>query len=298
MHIPVLKKEILSYLNLKSNDDFIDCTAGEGGHLFSLIKQTGPSGRVLAIDKDSRNIKIIKKKAVSLGLDKRIFTEESNYTEIIDLVKKNNFYDASGIIFDLGFSNWHILESGRGFSFNKDEPLDMRYSLDQEVTARDIVNSWPPEEIEFILNSFGEERFSRRITELIISRRKKRKIETSLDLASIIQNNIPKYKKINPATKTFQALRIAVNKELESIETVLPRALSVLKDEGIIAVISFHSIEDRMVKVFFKENELQGKLKILTKKPITPDEEELKNNIKSRSSKLRIAIKKNENNYI
>jgi len=291
MHIPVLKDEVLEYLDPRENENFIDCTAGEGGHTFAILERTAPNGKVLAIDKDIRNIGLIKARANEEGLNNRIITQEGNYADIDKIVKKEGFNNVSGFLFDLGLSSWHIDESGRGFSFRRDEPLDMRYHSGDGVTAWEIVNSWPPKEIELILREFGEERFAKRITEAIISRRKVRKIDISSDLAGVISDNIPKTKRIHPATQTFQALRMVVNNELENIGKALPLALENLERDGRMAIISFHSLEDRLIKRFFREMAAEGRVRILTKRPVVPSEEEIKNNSRSRTAKLRVLIK-------
>jgi len=291
MHIPVLKDEVLEYLDPRENENFIDCTAGEGGHTFAILERTAPNGKVLAIDKDVRNIELIKARANEEGLNNRIITQEGNYADIDKIVKKEGFNNVSGFLFDLGLSSWHIDESGRGFSFRRDEPLDMRYHSGDGVTAWEIVNSWPPKEIELILREFGEERFAKRITEAIISRRKVRKIDISSDLAGVISDNIPKTKRIHPATQTFQALRMVVNSELENIGKALPLALENLERDGRMAIISFHSLEDRLIKRFFREMAAEGRVRILTKRPVVPSEEEIKNNSRSRTAKLRVLIK-------
>lgn len=288
MHIPVLKEEVMQYLNPKRNENFIDCTIGEGGHTFAILEKTGPSGKVLGIDKDNRNIKLVKDKAKQNNFSNRLIAKEDNYINLKKIVQKEKFSKVSGFLFDLGMSSWHIDSSKRGFSFQKDEILDMRYSIKDELTAWDIVNSWPPEEIESILKSFAEEKFSKKITSAIISRRKIKKIDTAIDLAEIIKNIFPKIKKIHPATKTFQAIRIAVNSELQNIKKALPDAIEILEEGGVISIISFHSLEDRIVKTFLKQSE---EITVITKKPVVPSPKEIINNARSRSAKLRVAIK-------
>ncbi|MCD5384771.1 MAG: 16S rRNA (cytosine(1402)-N(4))-methyltransferase RsmH [Candidatus Pacebacteria bacterium] len=288
MHIPVLKEEVMQYLNPKRNENFIDCTIGEGGHTFAILEKTGLSGRVLGIDKDNRNIKLVKDKAKQNNFSNRLIAKEDNYINLKKIVQKEKFSKVSGFLFDLGMSSWHIDSSKRGFSFQKDEILDMRYSIKDELTAWDIVNSWPPEEIESILKSFAEEKFSKKITSAIISRRKIKKIDTAIDLAEIIKNIFPKIKKIHPATKTFQAIRIAVNSELQNIKKALPDAIEILEEGGVISIISFHSLEDRIVKTFLKQSE---EITVITKKPVVPSPKEIINNARSRSAKLRVAIK-------
>ncbi len=294
MHTPVLKKEVLEYLDPRPNENFIDCTGGEGGHTFAIIEMNFPKGKVLAMDKDSRNISKIGEGAKNQGFSERIILFNDNYSNVNKAVKKSKIDKFSGILFDLGYSSWHIDESGRGFSFRKNEKLDMRYDEKDEITAWEIVNSWPKPEIEKILKDYGEERFFRSITQGIIDQRKKEKINTTFDLVKVIESSVPgsyRRKKIHCATKTFQALRITVNRELENVKLALPQAIEVLEGGGRIVVISFHSLEDRIIKNFFKEKALEGKLKILTKRPVIAGEEERNNNPRSRSAKLRVAIK-------
>ncbi len=288
MHLPVLKEEVLIGLDPKPNRNFVDCTGGEGGHTLAVAERIGPEGKVLSIDWEQRNVDLINRKTRELGLEGRVRAVKGDYVDLAEIIEKEGFKEVFGIVLDLGFSSWHIDESRRGFSFNKDEPLDMRYDQEGELTAWEIVNSWPPTEIEKILREYGEERFFKQIVQAIIYQRKRKKIDSSLELADLIRRAIPKIKRIDPATKTFQALRIRVNDELNNLITVLPVATEVLEPEGRLAVISFHSLEDRIVKNFFKGEE---RLKIETKRPIIPKEEEIINNPRSRSAKLRIATK-------
>lgn len=289
MHIPVLPKEVLEYLNPKSNENFIDCTVGHGGHAKLILEKIGPEGKVLGIDQDSEQIKICEAE-----IKERIILINSSYINLKEIVQKNNF-KPNGILLDLGMSSWHLDDSGRGFAFMKNEPLDMRYDAkNNELTARQIINSWSENDIEGILREYGEERLSRRIAKAIIEARRIKKIEATADLIEVIKKVVPGgYEKgrINFATRTFQALRIAVNQELENLKNVLPQAIEVLKPEGRLVIISFHSLEDRIVKNFFREQSKEGTIKILTKKPITASLEEIQSNHRSRSAKLRAIIK-------
>ena len=292
MHIPVLKKEVLGYLDPKENENFVDCTVGHGGHAKAILERTSPAGKVLGIDSDLKQIKICQSQLKEFK--ERIILVSSSYTKIKKIVKKNNFQPINGILLDLGMSSWHLENSGRGFSFLKDEPLDMRYNNDNNLTAEEIVNSWGQKEIETILKEYGEERSAKEISQKIIEERKRKPIKTTFQLAEIIEKAVPlkfQHKRINFATRTFQALRIAVNGELNNLKKVLPQTVDVLKESGRIAIISFHSLEDKIVKSFLKEKVKEGELKILTKKPIAPSFEEIKTNPRSRSAKLRAAIK-------
>ena len=215
----------------------------------------------------------------------RLVLVNDSYTNLKEIIEKYNFGPIQGILFDLGMSSWHLEESGRGFSFQKDEPLDMRYNPQQNpLTAQEILNRWPEKEVERILGEYGEERFARRIAKKISEIRKENPIKNTGQLVEIIGGK-------HFARRTFQALRIAVNDELANLKKVLPQALEVLNKGGRMVTISFHSLEDRIVKNFFKENAKKGLLQILTKKPIVPAVEELQKNPRSSAAKLR-AIRK------
>jgi len=287
IHIPVLQKEVLEYLDPKPNENFIDCTIGEGGHSLAILEKTAPEGKVLGIDWNEEIIKNTKYK-------NRIIPVCDNFVNLKEIIVKQKFKKISGILFDLGMSSWHLEGSGRGFSFLKKEPLDMRYNPQNPTSAEKILNYWSREEIEKILREFGEERFSKEISEKIIETRKIEPIKNTFQLVEIVKRAMPSrylHQKINPSTRTFQALRIAVNNELNNLQEVLPQALEVLERGGRIAIISFQSLEDRIVKNFFREQAKNNLLKILTKKPITPANEEIRRNPRSRSAKLRAAIK-------
>jgi len=225
----------------------------------------------------------------------RLILVNDSYTNLKKLVEKYKFKPISGILFDLGLSSWHLEKSGRGFSFQKDEPLDMRYNPElNRLTAEKIVNEFSQTEIEKILGDYGEERFAKRIAKKIVDERKNRPVKTTFQLTEIIKKSVLRNyerKKIHLATRTFQALRIAANDELNNLKKVLSQVLEILRSGGRLVIISFHSLEDRIVKNFFKENFQNGILQILIKKPITPSKEEIKINPRSRSAKLRAVIK-------
>lgn len=285
MHTPVLQKEVLEYLNPKANENFVDCTLGFGGHSLAVLQRTDPEGKVLGIEADPE----LCKKVLARNIERLIIVNDS-YCNLKKIVEEKKFGPLHGILLDLGLSSWHLERSGRGFTFQKQEPLDMRYRDDTPLRAETIVNSWSRGDIEKILKEYGQERFASRIAKKIVGVRGSRKIENTFQLVEIINKAVPaSYRRgrINPATRTFQALRIAVNDELNNLRKVLPQTVDILSQGGRLVVISFHSLEDRIVKNFLKEN----KLKILTKSPVTPGEEEIRANPSSRSAKLRAAIR-------
>jgi len=284
-HIPVLQKEVLEYLSPKPNQNFIDCTIGEAGHTLAILEKNKPEGKVLGIEWDIELYKNLSKLTIN-----KLSLVNDNFVNLKEIVERERFKPVYGIIFDLGMSSWHLEESGRGFSFLRNEPLDMRFGVQNELTAEEIVNKWKAKDIEKVLEEYGEERFAKRIAKNIVEIRKFKPIETTFQLLDVIKKAVPgwyQHRKIHFATRTLQALRIAVNDELENLKEVLPQALEILMPGGCLVIISFHSLEDRIVKNFFANQ----KFKILTKKPITPSEEEIKINPRSRSAKLRAILK-------
>lgn len=290
MHIPVLLKEALHYLSPQTDENFIDATAGEGGHTAAILERNKPRGKVLGIEADPDLCKKLKSRLTKFP--NRVILINDSYINLEEIVRKNNFKPVHGILFDLGMCSWHLESSGRGFSYLGDEPLDMRFSLKNDLTAAEIINFWSVEKIEKILKEFGEERYARRIALAVKEARKKERVIGTQQLKDILKKILPKNydkKRMHFATRTFQALRIAVNNELETIEKGIQQAINILEPNGKIVIISFHSLEDRIVKNLFKKGSKAGKLNILTKKPITPSLEEIKNNPRSRSAKLRAA---------
>ena len=296
MHIPVLQNEVLKYLDPKPNQNFIDATIGEGGHSAAILEKNAPKGKVLGIELDPElyeKLQAAKLKVKNEKLKNRLILVNDSFVNLKEIVKRERFLAVSGILFDLGMSSWHLEESGRGFSFLKNEPLDMRYSPQNPLTAEKIVNYWSKSEMEKILREYGEERFAKKIAEKIIEARQSKPIKTTSQLVEIIKKAVLsryRHQKIHFATRTFQALRITVNDELNNLEKALPQTLEILKPGGRLVVISFHSLEDRIVKNFYRDSSPE-KLKILTKKPIRPTPEEIKINPRARSAKLRAAIK-------
>lgn len=291
MHFPVMLNEVIRCLDPKPGENFVDCTVGEGGHARAILEKNGPDGRVLGID---LNPEILHKLRLSLeGTEyaDRLLLVHGNFSKLKSIVEECGFSRVSGVLFDLGFSTWHIEQSGRGFSLWRDEPLDMRYDPQSPLTAEAILNFWSLKDIERILRVYGEERFYKRIAREIVA---SRPLKTTMDLVMAVERATPRWyhrRRIHFATRTFQALRIAVNNELENLEKALPQAFDVLDKGGRLAVISFHSLEDRIVKKFMKAKAEEGLLRTLTKKPIRPSIEEVRRNPRSRSAKLRAAVK-------
>ena len=293
IHRTVLLNESIEGLNLSKNSVVVDATFGGGGHSLEICKRY-KGIKIIALDQDKGAWDRAKSKFV--GLDCDITFINTNFRDLQEALKDFET-DIDAIIFDLGLSSDQLDNSGRGFSFQKDEPLLMtmkEHPTQEDLRAIDIVNDWSEESLANIIYGYGEERFSRKIAKAIVDARQKKEIKTTFDLVEIIKEAIPnKYRKgkIHFATKTFQALRIAVNDELESARTGLERGFNVLKDVGRMSVISFHSLEDRIVKKFYKEKEKSEEAILINKKVILPSDEEVKSNKRSRSAKLRILEK-------
>jgi 16S rRNA (cytosine1402-N4)-methyltransferase len=289
-HVSVLLKEVIDYLDPQANENFIDATIGEGGHTAVILEKNKPKGKVLGIEMDPDLYQ--KLKSWITEFPNRLILINDSYVNLEKIVRKNDFKPVHGILFDLGMCSWHLEASGRGFSYLRDEPLDMRFNPKNDLTAAEIINFWDIEKIEKILKEFGEEKYAHRISLAIKEARKKEKIVGTQQLVGILKRVLPKNydkKRIHFATRTFQALRIVVNNELQIIENGIKQAIKILEPGGKIAVISFHSLEDRIIKNIFREKAKIGELNILTKKPINPCPEEIRNNPRSRSAKLRIA---------
>lgn len=294
IHKPVLLNEVLEVFNPQSGQTYIDATVNGGGHALAILERVKPTGKVLGIDWDRELIQELGTRSKELGI-KNLILVCNNYAYLPAIARKHHLGEVSGIIFDLGFSSYHPEISQRGFSFLKNETLDMRYNPDEKgESAKDIVNKWPCDAIEDILRKYGEERFSRRISEGIVRTREHQVISTTGELVEIISRSVPRRYlrgRIHPATRTFQALRLAVNRELENIDTGLRAGIQILKPGGKVVVISFHSLEDRLVKLIFREQKEKEKVALLTKKSIIPQELEKKENPRARSAKLRAAVK-------
>src|SRR3989344_2926957 len=295
-HVPVLLKEIIDFLEFSPKDKiFLDATLGAGGHSAEVCRQF-PQIQIVGIDADETAAKIAEKNLT--GICNQFKIKITNFRNLEEVLSELKIEEIDKVLFDLGMSSMQIDSATRGFSFLRDEPLLMTMSNDLKegtLTAYEIVNGWPKEELRKILKEYGEESFASQIADQIIKERKNQKIQTTFDLVKVILDATPEFYhegRINPATKTFQALRIAVNDELDAIKDGLEQAFHKLKVGGRMAVISFHSGEDRIAKTFFKQLKMEEKAILITKKPVVSSAEEVETNSRSRSAKLRV-IEKN-----
>ena len=294
MHVPVLLNETIKALDPKPGEFFIDGTFGGGGHTASILERMMPTGKFLAVDWDANSLKENQSQIEAKFQNSKIqiFWINDNYANLPEILKQKKLPKADGLLLDLGFSSEQLENSDRGFSFKRDEPLIMTYSKASQPVFR-LLAVLSEGELEEILRKFGEERFAKRIAAAICRKQKSRQpIRTSRELADLVRQSVPKHYergRMDPATRTFQALRIYANRELENLETLLQNLEKIVKSGGRVAIISFHSLEDRLVKNYFRDFSKAGKLKILTKKPIVPGTEEIKANSRSRSAKLRAA---------
>ena len=299
-HEPVMLEECISALQVQRGGRYIDCTVGGGGHAAAILEESSPGGRLIGIDADPHAIRVARGKLKPYGKDAILVNENFKYLE--NICTRHGFSPVNGVLFDLGMSSLQLEGAGRGFSFRQDSPLDMRFSDRQDLTAADIVNTYPEVELAQLLYRYGEEQRNRQIARCIVERRP---LETTQELARVVEQAVGGTRgRIHPATKTFQALRIAVNHELENLELALEQAVNLLGNGGRIVVISFHSLEDRLVKGFFRR-EAQWcicppgmpacicghtpRLKVLSKKVFRPSPVEVQTNPRSRSARMRVA---------
>lgn len=286
-HTSVMLEEVIDALQVTSNHYYIDATLGGGGHTLGILER---GGIVLGIDTDNDAIRFVKEriKKIDLGYKNNLTIVKGNFKDIGQIAKKNGIEKVSGILFDLGVSSHQFDEAGRGFSFQNDGPLDMRMSDDLTVKAADLINGLSKKELVTLFEKLGEEHRARQFAERIVKERKRKPIRTTTDLASLIVSIVGHNGKIHPATKIFQALRIAVNDELHVLREALKKSVDLLLPKGQLIVISFHSLEDRIVKESFKTFEQKGLGTIITEKPFVPGEDELIKNRRSRSAKMRV----------
>ncbi|MDZ7672169.1 MAG: 16S rRNA (cytosine(1402)-N(4))-methyltransferase RsmH [Halanaerobiales bacterium] len=304
-HEPVMLDTTIEYLNCKKDGIYVDGTLGRGGHTAAILENIDDDGLVVALDRDLDAINAVKNSIES----KNLILEHANYIDIDKVLDKHNIAEVDGMIFDLGVSSPQLDNSDRGFSYKNNGPLDMRMNRDQKLTAADIVNNYRKDKIEKIIYDYGEDNWAARIAEFIVAFRKKKVIETTFELVDIIKAAIPASARRSgghPARRTFQALRIATNNELNQLEDMIDVAVKRLKKEGRICIISFHSLEDRIVKHKFRELasdcicppelpvckcDKEPLVKVITRKPVRASEKEVDENYRSRSAKLRVAEK-------
>ncbi len=294
MHKPVLLKEVIKNLDIQPNDKVLDGTVGGGGYFREICRLIDKRGLAIGLDQDKSVIDRIRKEVSPC--ERHLINE--NFRNLDKVLNELKINQVDKIVFDLGISSDQLDESGRGFSFQKEEPLLMTLKTElheDDLTAKEIVNNWEEENLADIIFGYGEEKFARKIANKICEVRKEQPIKTTLDLIEVIRSSVPQWyqnKRIHFATKTFQALRIAVNDEVRTLEEGLKKGFEHLASQGRMAVVSFHSKEDRLVKRFFKEMKIEQKGILITKKPIIPTRDEILENPRSRSAKLRIIEKK------
>ena len=287
MHVPVLLEEATDLLLTGRGGVYVDCTVGAGGHAKRILEKE-PDAYLIGIDRDEEALKVAQE--VLKPFEGRYSLYKANFADIDAVLKEESVKEVEGFLFDLGVSSLQ-LQSDRGFSFQIESPLDMRMDIKQKLTAYHVVNEYPEKELVRILRQYGEERLSRKIARAIVRRRKEKPLQTTRELAQLVASLYPpklRHSRIHPATRTFQAIRIEVNDELGSLRRALEKVPLFLKSGGRLVVISFHSLEDRIVKRFLKEH---TGFKVLTRKPITPTREEIERNPSSRSAKLRVGQK-------
>ncbi len=287
IHTPVLVKEVLGNLVPKKGGVYLDATLGLGGHTKALLQAYPDIERVIALDWDEEALELAKMRLEPF--ESKISFYQSNFSNLEVVLSEEGVTQVDGIIMDLGLSSFQLDESGRGFSFMRDEPLDMRMDRSTTILASDMINKLPEDRLVQLIQLYGEEPWAKKIAAAIVAKRQDRPIFSTLELATIVKEAIPKRfhpRKIHPATRTFQAIRIAINREFENLTCALEASYRVLSPGGRICVISFHSLEDRIVKHFFRGCK---ELEVVTKRPVRPSRDEITSNPRSRSAKLRVA---------
>lgn len=303
-HISVLLDETIDGLDIKPDGIYVDGTLGGGGHSYEILRRLSPKGRLIGIDQDGEALKAAGERLKKF--ENQITLVRSNYCEIDKVLKELNVEKVDGILLDIGVSSYQLDNLERGFSYKSDAPLDMRMDTRQELTAADVVNTYSENELFKIIKDYGEDKFAKNIAKHIVLARKEKPLETTKELSEVIKRAIPmkvQAKGGHPAKKTFQAIRIEVNQELTVLKESIDKMIDLLKQNGRICIITFHSLEDRIVKTKFRENEnpctcppnfpvcvcgKKSKGKVITRKPIIPSEDEIEENKRAKSSKLRI----------
>lgn len=292
LHTPVMLGEVLEYLNLAPGKIIVDATVGTAGHSLEILKKITPGGRLIGIDRDEEALEIARPRLENFGGE--FVLSHGSFADIDKITAKLGYERVDGILFDLGVSSLQLRNPERGFSFSQEGPLDMRMDKTSYISAYDLVNNLNQEEISALLWDFGQERWHNRIARLIVQERQNSPIATTTQLSDIVLRAVPykqRFYRIHPATRTFQAVRIAVNRELESLETAITKSAGILAQGARLCAISFHSLEDRIVKWRFRDLSAKGQINILTPKPLVPSWAQVKENPSSRSSKLRAAIR-------
>ena len=290
-HTPVMLNEVLSYLNLSPGKVIVDATVGTGGHSNAILERITPGGRLIGIDRDEESLSIARER---LGNFSGSFDlVHGNFIDIDAILNNLDIKKVDGMLFDLGISSYQLDDPKRGFSFQNEGPLDMRLDRTSYISAYDLVNNLNEEELSSILWAFGQERWHNRIARILVHERQRQPIATTSQLSNIVLQAIPyryrhRYYRIHPATRTFQAVRIAVNRELETLDQAIGKTVDFLNEKARICIISFHSLEDRLVKLSFRKFASEGLADILTPKPQGPGQEEIGINPSSRSAKLRV----------
>jgi len=292
LHVPVMLQEVLDYLKLEPGQIIVDATLGTGGHSLEILKRITPGGRLVGIDRDENSLVICRQRLMQFK-DNTEFVH-ANFADLDQVLANLDIEKIDGIVFDLGISSYQLQDAQRGFSFQEEGPLDMRLDKSSYICAYDLVNNLNENEISQMLWNFGQERWHNRIARLLIQERRNEPISTTKQLANLVMRAIPvryrrSYYRIHPATRTFQAVRIAVNRELEILGNAIRKAVDILGKQARICVISFHSLEDRVIKHTFRALKAEGLIDIITAKPLTPSFSEIEVNPSSRSSKFRVA---------
>jgi len=276
-------REVLSILNPKPGGIYVDATIGLGGHALEILSRLDYKGRLFGIDRDEEALEIARERIA----DERVMITKGTFSEMKNILKGAGITEVDGILFDFGVSMVQLKDDARGFSFTSGGPLDMRMDRLQELKAEDVVNKYPEEELEKILREYGEERFSAKIAREIVAHRKRGRIGSGAELAEIVRRVYRRRGRIHPATKTFQAIRIEVNDELNEIRRGLDTSIGLLRSKGRLCTLSYHSLEDRVAKRFMREEERKGLARIITKKPLRPSIKQVHINPSARSAKLR-----------
>lgn len=285
VHVPVMRGEVIENMNLKNSGIYVDATIGLGGHAEGIL-QNAKTCTLIGIDRDRDALDRTRERLMEY---RNVYLVSDSFSNMTTVVNTLGYRKVNGVLLDLGVSTLHLKSGGRGFSFLKDEPLDMRMDKGQDLTAAKVINTYSEKDLADLIWKYGEEPRSRRIAKSIVYARRKSPVRSCRELAMIIEKSIGRRGRIHPATRTFQAVRIEVNRELEELTTALASGADILADGGRMCVISYHSLEDRIVKNSFRELAGKGLFRIITKKPLTPGQEEKKVNPSSRSAKLRVA---------